>query len=120
HRNGYTTECAAVSCLAKLQGMRFKAKLFCYPGPGGWTFAEIPKKHAPPVTDGWGRTPVLARVDGRSWATSVWRERARGTLLPVPKKIRGSKTDGDWVDVELRPREETEVAPSTRARRSRG
>jgi hypothetical protein len=82
----------------------FKAKLFRYPGPGGWTFAIIPDRHAPPATHAWGRTPVSAVVDGRSWETSVWRDRRHGTLLPVPKKIRGAKGDGDMVKVELRPR----------------
>jgi hypothetical protein len=81
----------------------FKAKLFRYPGPGGWTFAPVPPRHAPPVTEGWGRTPVRARVDGRSWETSVWRDKKLGTLLPVPKAIRGAKGDGDIVTVELHP-----------------
>ena len=85
--------------------MRFKAKLFRYPGPGGWTFAPVPKKYAPPVTEGWGRTPVRACVDGQWWDTSVWRDRKYGTLLAVPKKLRGAKGDGDVVEVELKPRE---------------
>jgi hypothetical protein len=46
---------------------------------------------------------VLACVDGRSWETSVWRDKEHGTLLPVPKRIRAEKGDGDWVLVELRP-----------------
>jgi hypothetical protein len=83
--------------------MRFKATLFRYPGPGGWTFAPVPDRHAPPVTEGWGRTPVLANVDGKSWETSVWRDKKLGTLLPVPKRVRGDKCDGDVVEVELRP-----------------
>jgi hypothetical protein len=83
----------------------FKADLFRYPGPGGWTFARVPDRHAPPVTRGWGRTPVVARVDGKQWDTSLWRDRKYGTLLPVPKHIRGSKGDGDVVEVELRERE---------------
>lgn len=83
----------------------FRAKLWRYPGPGGWTFARIPEKHAPPATHGWGRTPVVASVDGRSWDTSVWRDRAHGTLLPVPKRLRGEKDDGDVVAVSLAPRD---------------
>lgn len=83
--------------------MTFKAKLFRYPGPGGWTFARVPARHAPPVTQGWGRTPVLARVDGVSWETSVWKDKTYGTLLAVPKRVRGEKTDGDVVVIELRP-----------------
>ena len=81
----------------------FKAKLFRYPGPGGWTFAPVPARHAPPVTEGFGRTPVLAAIDGVSWETSVWRDKTYGTLLPVPKKVRGAKGDGDVVEVVLTP-----------------
>jgi len=81
----------------------FKAKLFRYPGPGGWTFAPIPARHAPPVTEGWGRTPVLARVEGVEWETSVWRDKTHGTLLPIPKKVRGDKGDGDEVTISLSP-----------------
>jgi hypothetical protein len=81
----------------------FKAKLFKYPGPGGWTFATIPDRKAPPPTEAWGRTPVLASVDGQRWETSVWRDRKFGTLLPVPKWVRAGKGDGDTVEVELLP-----------------
>ena len=85
-------------------GVRFSSKLFRYPGPGGWTFAPIPKRHAPPATHAWGRTPVVATVDGQSWDTSVWRDQRYGTLLAVPKKIRGTRGAGDRVEVELAPR----------------
>lgn len=83
--------------------MTFKSTLFRYPGPGGWTFARVPARHAPPVTHGWGRTPVLARVDGVSWETSVWNDKKHGTLLPVPARVRGTKGDGDVVVIELLP-----------------
>ena len=83
----------------------FQAKLIRYPGPGGWTFAPVPERHAPPATHAWGRTPVHASVDGRSWKTSVWRDKAHGTLLPVPKRILGEKRAGDMVSVELQRRE---------------
>ena len=79
----------------------FRARLWRYPGPGGWTFARIPARHAPPATHGWGRTPVHATVDGHAWATSVWRDRKQGTLLPVPKRLLGGKGDGDFVLVAL-------------------
>jgi hypothetical protein len=80
---------------------RFTTKLVRYPGKGGWTFAPVPRASAPPVTHGWGRTPVHATVDGRSWQTSVWRGKDGKSLLPVPKNIRGSKGDGDVVNVEI-------------------
>ena len=79
----------------------FTTTLVRYPGAGGWTFALIPKKHAPPVTRPWGRTPVEATVDHVTWTTSIWRDNRRdGALLAVPKRVRGSKGDGDTVTVE--------------------
>ena len=44
---------------------------------------------------------MRATVDGRSWDTSVWREKSGRTVLAVPKKIRGEKDHGDAVDVRL-------------------
>lgn len=80
----------------------FSARMFRYPGKGGWTFLTVPEEHAPSVTYAWGRAPVMAEVDGRPWKTSVWRESSGRTLLPVPKAIRGTKGDGDEVEVRLR------------------
>ena len=80
----------------------FRSTLVRYPGKGGWTFAPIPKRFAPPVTRPWGRTPVRAIVDGIAWDTSVWRDAAsNGALLPVPARIRGNKRSGDTVTVEF-------------------
>jgi hypothetical protein len=99
--------------------MRLKTVLFRYPGPGGWTFAIIPDRYAPPVTHAWGRTPVRARIDGQQWETSVWRDRKHGTLLPVPRVIRGDKGDGDTVEVELLSPETTQRRAARRRRRSK-
>ena len=80
---------------------RFTTTLFRIPGKGGWTFAPVPERHAPSVTHGWGRTPVIATVDDYQWKTSVWREKSGRTLLPVPKAARQGKGDGDRVKVRL-------------------
>ena len=79
----------------------FKGKLFKWPGAGGWHFVLVPEKHAPLATHAWGRTPVIAIVDGHEWKTSVWRGKDDRTLLAVPKRIRGPKGDGDPVSVKL-------------------
>lgn len=50
--------------LKRPHGGSFTAKLFRYPGKGGWHFAPVPDRLAPPVTSAWGRTPVMAAVDG--------------------------------------------------------
>lgn len=85
-----------------MRTVEFSSTLFRVPGKGGWTFATVPEQFAPQVSEAWGRTSVIATVDGREWKTSVWRERSGRTLLPVPKAIRGTKGDGDSVDVRLR------------------
>ena len=91
---------------------RFSAKLFTTEGKGAWTFAPLPKTVSPPVTGSWGMTPVLASVDGKSWKTTIWKDAKRKrTLLPVPKKIRGLKSDGDAVDVEIRLDRERILGP---------
>ena len=91
----------AASKLKAMASVRFKAKLFRYPGKGGWTFAIIPAKYAPPVTHQWGRTPVRADVDGHVWNTSVWRGKNGRVLLAIPKSVRGTKGDGSTVTVRL-------------------
>jgi hypothetical protein len=80
----------------------FETKLFRHPGKGGWTFAPIPAALAPPVTRPWGRTPVIASVDGITWETSIWRaSKSDGALLAIPTRIRGRKQPGDIVTVEF-------------------
>jgi hypothetical protein len=80
----------------------FSSTLFTYPGKGGWTFAIVPEELGPSTVAAWGRAPVTATVNGATWKTSVWRERSGRTLLPVPKKIRGSRGHGAEVEVVLR------------------
>lgn len=82
--------------------VKFRARLWRYPGKGGWHFVTLPERFAPPVTHGWGRTPVMAVVDDHEWKTSVWRDKRKRTLLAVPKDVRGGKGDGDSVSVRLR------------------
>ena len=82
-------------------GGSFRAAMFRYPGKGGWTFVEVPERLAPPVTHGWGRTPVHAVLDNHAWDTSVWRGKNGRTLLAVPKVARGDKEPGDFVRVRL-------------------
>lgn len=81
--------------------MSFTATLWRYPGKGGWTFVTVPEPHAPVVTGPWGRAPVRATVDGRAWDTSVWRDARHGTLLAVPRAVRGGKEAGAEVVVEI-------------------
>ena len=83
------------------QEVEFSSTLFRIEGKGGWTFAPVPQHLAPSASEAWGRTPVVATVDGLTWKTSVWRERSGRILLPVPKAIRKGKEAGDTVQVRL-------------------
>lgn len=82
----------------------FDATLFRLEGPGAWTFVSVPSELAPAPSAPWGRAPVRATVDGRAWDTSVWSDRRRGPLLPVPARIRRGKEAGEVVRVEISPR----------------
>lgn len=82
-------------------GGTFAATLFTYPGKGGWTFVEVPADLSPPVTHGWGRTPVTATALGSTWETSVWRGKDGRTLLALPKAVRQGRGHGDVVEVSL-------------------
>lgn len=75
---------------------------FSLPRPRRLDLRKVPEKYAPPATAPWGRTPVIAVIDGRECRTSVWRDKKHGTLLPVAKAVRGGKGDGDTVTIELR------------------
>ncbi|MEO3787599.1 DUF1905 domain-containing protein [Actinocorallia sp. B10E7] len=79
----------------------FEAILFRWQGEGSWVFAPIPEDHAPGVAGPFGRTPVIATVDGHTWRTSVWRDKTGAWALPVPARIRAGKDDGDTVDVAI-------------------
>ena len=81
--------------------VEFSSTLWKHPGPGGWHFVTVPEQHAPSAAYAWGRTPVVASVDGHEWKTSVWREKTGRTLLAVPKAVRGARGDGDRVKVRL-------------------
>jgi hypothetical protein len=77
----------------------FRAILARVSGKGGWTYVAVPKRLTPPITRAWGRTPVRCEVDGVAWQTSVWRSKDGTGFLPVPKRVRGDKSEGARVTV---------------------
>jgi hypothetical protein len=79
----------------------FTAAIFRIDQPRGWHFVSIPDEHAPDDAGAWGRTPVIAIVNGHEWSTSAWRDNKRGWLLSIPKKVRGDLVAGDFVQVSV-------------------
>ena len=82
--------------------MQFTAQLMRFPGKGGWHFVVLPEE--PEVYGAFGRVPVLATVDGRSWETSIWKHSEGGAILPVPARIRRGKGVGERVSVRIEDR----------------
>jgi len=80
---------------------RFDAPLVEWDGPAAWHFVEVPPAHAPDFAGAFGRVPVIATVDGTTWHSSVWREKSGRWMLPVPKKVRRHKVDGDTVSASV-------------------
>lgn len=79
----------------------FEGELVEWEGPAAWHFVKVPKDAAPDFVGAFGRVPVIAEVDGVRWETSVWRDKSAGWMLPVPKKVRRGKADGDPVSVSI-------------------
>lgn len=74
---------------------------------------DFAQRHLAPRHWLLGMTPVIATVDGKTWKTTIWKDSKRKrTLLPVPKRIRGGKGDGDKVAVELRMDRERILGPA--------
>lgn len=67
---------------------------------GGWTFAMLPPEAGLPPAGNWGMVPVIARLGGRTWATSVWRQKD-GDYLPVPAAVRGGHVAGQTVEIDI-------------------
>ena len=88
--------------VAATQRGPFATRLKRHPGKGGWIFVAVPKKLTPPITRAWARTPVEAVVDGVAWTTSIWRAKTGVGFLPVPKRVRRNKGEGDRVTVAFR------------------
>jgi hypothetical protein len=83
--------------------VRFRATLWRYPGKGGWHFVTVPPRCAPSHHQAWGRAPVTATANERTWKTSTWRGKDGRVLLALPTLVRGTLQKGDrvWVTLEF-------------------
>ena len=76
-----------------------KAKVWIYPGAGGWHFVSVPKKTSKEIkklfgmmAGGWGSLPVVVAISKTSWKTSIFPDNKSGTyLLPF----------GVWVPYQI-------------------
>jgi hypothetical protein len=67
--------------------------------PQDWVFAPLPADIIIEAVHPFGRTPVKATIDNKSWDTSIWTEKDGKSMIAVPKKIRGNLSKGDEVEI---------------------
>jgi len=66
-----------------------------------WTIAPLPKSFKIEAVQPFGRTPVVATINGKSWNTSLWTEKTGDTLIALPKKVRAKLEAGDEVKISF-------------------
>ncbi len=92
----------------------FRASVFPYPGMAAWRFVSIPRHISDEIKikfgkiqKGWGSIPVLVRVAGTEWETSIFPDKkSQCYLLPMKLEVRKKENimDGDMVSISLRVR----------------
>ncbi len=89
----------------------FSAKVWVYPGVGGWHFVYLPKKEALRISAqhtkkvGFGFIPVTVAVGGTHWKTTLFPSKREGTyLLAIKASIRKKEGiyEGDTIAITLR------------------
>jgi len=87
----------------------FSAELFEWRGPAPFFWLSLPadacgyvRDEAAEATYGWGAIPVVVRIGGTEWETSLL-PRDGGYVLPVKKVVRAQERfgDGDTVTVGM-------------------
>ncbi len=91
---------------------RVRAKVWLYPGKGGWQFATLPPKQSGEIrarfgaaARGWGSLPARVRIGGTEWTTSIFPDtRSRGYLLGIKVEVRRKEgiTAGDTITAFVR------------------
>ncbi len=73
-----------------------RAKVWLYPGKGGWHFATLPPKQSAEIrarfgedAQAWGSLPVQVRIGETEWTTSIFPDKAsRCYLLAIKAEVR--------------------------------
>ena len=75
---------------------RLCAKVWLYPGPGGWHFVTFPNQQSAEIKArfdsikrGWGSLRVVATIGKTTWETSIFPDRQSDAyLLPLKADVR--------------------------------
>lgn len=70
---------------------KIKAKVWLYPGLGGWHFVNVDKKISEKIRAKYGKgmVKILARIGKTEWNTALFPEsRSRAYLISIKKAVR--------------------------------
>ena len=81
---------------------RVRAKVWLYPGKGGWHFANLSPKQSAEIKvrfgdklRGWGSLPVRVRIGKTQWDTSIFPDRKRKSyLFAIKAEVRKEESIG--------------------------
>jgi hypothetical protein len=73
-----------------------KAKVWVYPGAGGWHFLTLPEEPSNIIRElfralnqGWGSIPVMVTIGGTTWETSLFPDKETNRYqLPLKAEVR--------------------------------
>lgn len=96
--------------MKKIQ-IKFKSKVWQYPGMSGWYFVNLPEVESEKIKEnkkiskrGWGSVKVKVSIGKTSWESSIFPDKKSGTyLLPLKKEVRNKEgiQDADFVSVQI-------------------
>ena len=94
-----------------MEKIPFRAKVWLYPGPGGWHFVSLPqriskriKKTFGGMKRGWGSLPIIATIKKTNWKTSLFPDRKSETyLLALKADVRKKEkiNVGDTIKMQI-------------------
>jgi hypothetical protein len=79
-----------------------RAKVWCYPGVGGWHFVTLPKKQSEiirkafsAIKQRWGSLPVTVTIGQTVWKTSIFPDSKSGNyVVPLKAEVRKKEKIG--------------------------
>lgn len=89
---------------------KMRAKVWRYPGAGGWHFLTLPKKQSEiirkafsGIKQGWGSLPVTVTIGQMLWKTSIFPDPNSGNyVLPIKAEVRKKEKIGLGDTIQLK------------------
>lgn len=88
-----------------------RGKVWRYEGPGGWHFVSVGAKQSSQVKNtpmlakvGWGNVPVVARIGGSEWRTTLFPTKEGRYLIAIKADVRRREkiAEGATVSITVR------------------